>query len=139
VSSVLWFSESWLSGIFEARPANESLVGGCHDDFRMSKLLRDASTQRPGNSRLCPSCGIEVCYQDYGRIILISTLPLLLIALRFWGVEAGRIGDLSGRNHLTGTLFSFVRVGETLLNPSGTPLDVSQHQRITLDDIENIH
>jgi|HubBroStandDraft_2_1064218.scaffolds.fasta_scaffold10985_6 hypothetical protein len=56
------------------------------NDLRVS--LRDAMVL--GNSRLCPSCGIEVCYYpDYGRIILISTLPLLLIALRFWGVEAG--------------------------------------------------
>ena len=56
------------------------------NDLRVS--LRDAMVL--GNSRLCPSCGIEVCYYpDYGRIILMSTLPLLLIALRFWGVEAG--------------------------------------------------
>jgi hypothetical protein len=26
---------------------NKSLVGDCHDDFRMPKLWRDASTQRP--------------------------------------------------------------------------------------------
>jgi hypothetical protein len=26
---------------------DKSLVGDCHDDFRMRKLLRDASTQRP--------------------------------------------------------------------------------------------
>jgi hypothetical protein len=57
-----------------------------HSDLRVS--VKDAVVL--GNSRLCPSCGIEVCYHpDYGRIILISTLPLLLIALRLWGVEAG--------------------------------------------------
>ena len=59
-----------------------------HSDLRVS--VKDAMVVG-GNSRLCPSCGIQksAITPDYARIILISTLPLLLIALRFWGVEAG--------------------------------------------------
>jgi|HubBroStandDraft_6_1064221.scaffolds.fasta_scaffold192301_2 hypothetical protein len=57
-----------------------------HSDLRVS--VKDAMVL--GNSRLCPSCGIEVCYYpDYARIIVLSTLPLLAIALCVWGVQAG--------------------------------------------------
>jgi hypothetical protein len=57
-----------------------------HSDLRVS--MKDAMVL--GNSRLCPSCGVEVCYYpDYPRIILISTLPLLFVALFFRGVESG--------------------------------------------------
>ncbi len=56
------------------------------NDLRVS--LRDAMVL--GNSRLCPSCGIEVCYYpDYARIILTASAPLMFIALCVRGVEAG--------------------------------------------------
>jgi hypothetical protein len=43
-----------------------------------------------GNSRLCPSCGVEVCYYpDYARIILTATAPLLLVALVLRGMKEG--------------------------------------------------